>query len=699
VSNFIEFSNALSIENVSSNSLDEVFSDWETKRQVFKRPISMFLSPDEQLERNVLHTQLHPFIETVFRELNRDEQLEVLEKCYVFRKTLVVVEHDLKIFIEDAIPGFAISDGVQPTQAGPKDSGNIEVEIKNLKIDGSGALFLLLGGIGSGKTTFLYRFLNITCKDILGARTLAFRVDFLSAPGNQEDAEEFIFNSLLEQIRKPGTNQDVENRDNLLAAFQDIHNQKKILYGVDSKKAEEKFLEVIDKTQLDNKAYVPRLLRQQIKLGKTIIVVIDNVDQLSPSYQNHIFMIAQKLMREVGCIVIVALREESYYSAKSQKVLSAYNNSKFHIASPPLLYVLSKRLAYCRSLLEMQPENIRLKLRTQVTLDFEQIKDFLSIVEYSTLTRNRNIVRFIEYLSFGNMREALEMFSLFLYSGSTNVEKMLSIFKREGRYFVGFHEFARAVILGDRKYYKENESKVANLFERTAYKNNSHFTSLRLIHFLITRNTSYSSDGKGFVSIEELFQLFESIFQNTKDLSEMIIKLLRRQIVELDTKQNDNLINAKYIRVTSAGIYYYKYLVQAFAYLDLVLLDTPIEDDKVVNVIFGLSKELEKISDQRSCLEEKMNKRFERAEVFLDYLEKCENAELAMAHHRDDSTGITNQFVPRIRLQYDIEKKGILERITGKHDKEEKQFGENDTTDITDSADVEVIPGPWSDDA
>ena len=116
------------------------------------------------------------------------------------------------------------------------------------------------------------------------------------------------------------------------------------------------------------------------------------------------------------------------------------------------------------------------------------------------------------------MREALDMFATFLYSGATNVDKMLKIYDREGQYFVPFHEFAKSVILGDRRYYRDSVSKVINLFDCGKDRNSSHFTSLRLLRLLLAHINESSPEGRGFVSLEEVFGTFLDVFDNEHDL-------------------------------------------------------------------------------------------------------------------------------------------------------------------------------------
>src|SRR5947208_1786757 len=64
-----------------------------------------------------------------------------------------------------------------------------------------------------------------------------------------------------------------------------------------------------------------------------------------------------------------------------------------------------------------------------------------------------------------NMRLALDMFTLFMTSGATDVDKMLRIYHESGSYFVAFHEFVKSIMLAERRYYKDESSQIINIFE------------------------------------------------------------------------------------------------------------------------------------------------------------------------------------------------------------------------------------------
>ncbi len=174
----------------------------------------------------------------------------------------------------------------------------------------------------------------------------------------------------------------------------------------------------IERWMEDVPDYVSHLLRAVRRQGRGVVLCIDNVDQLPPAYQAEIFLFAQRLAQDLQSVTIVALREESYYSASIQRAFTAYNNRKFHIASPSFLTLLKYRMDFVEQLWQLSSNERKLRLRAVVSVDDPSIARFFNIVRQSIFEYNRNITRFIEALAFRNMREALEMFSTFLYSGA-----------------------------------------------------------------------------------------------------------------------------------------------------------------------------------------------------------------------------------------------------------------------------------------
>jgi hypothetical protein len=416
---------------------------------------------------------------------------------------------------------------------------------------------------------------------------------------------------------------------------------------------------------------------------------VDNVDQLSPAYQAQIFLLSQRVTRIVNSITVVSLREESYYTASVQKAFTAYTNRKFHIASPRFLSLISNRINYALSVLN-SPAQLESIVSNQISINRSDIVDYLKIISDSIFQQNRTIVKFIEAICFGNMRLALNMFTTFLASGATDVDKMLRIYRKTGAYHVAFHEFVKSIMLGERRYYKEIFSPIMNVFDCGLERNSSHFTSLRILHLLLGRRNESTPEGEGYVEISQASAIFEDFFDNREDFIRSINRLVARQLVEVNTRSTENIQGASHARATSAGWYYATRLSKSFPYLDLILQDCPFSDHQVATDLRDSVRHVDNLYDRE---EDKMNRiraRFDRVEKLLNYFEAEEKAEFVRLQLNKVVSPVTLQIVPEMRKEYLVQKEWIRNRLA----ENRERFAEEILIDLT-----ELETGFWAGEA
>jgi hypothetical protein len=255
------------------------------------------------------------------------------------------------------------------------------------------------------------------------------------------------------------------------------------------------------------------------------------------------------------------------------------------------------------------------------------------------------------------------MFSTFMTSGATDVDKMLNIYRRSGSYYVAFHEFVKSIMLSERRYYKDSASPILNLFDCSAERNSSHFSALRILRLLFQRRGDSTSEGQGYVDIGQLVGMSEDVFNNREDLVRTLNRLLARQLVEVNTRSNDSISGASHIRVTSSGWYYCRFLVMSFSYLDLVLQDTPLNDLSVENTLRSLVQQVDNLGDREEEKLSRMDVRFARVRAFLTYLQREEEKEAAL-FELSRSGGIWSEpFMPEIIKQAEREIEYIERRL------------------------------------
>jgi hypothetical protein len=674
ISDFTSFWNLLSYGAVTAGRLDAEFGVPHRVPRRLHRVIDRLFNADLPLQRNRLHAQLYPLIRLIFEDIAEQGQAEVLQRCYVHSRSLRVVAEDINTTITDTIPRFLRYQGAEPLLQNETSAGSFGTAVESGIAGYTGQLLLLLGGIGSGKTTFLKRYQRTVAAEILKEAAVWFHVDFLGAPLDPLDMEPFVWREILNQLRSRYDTPHLETRRNIKRIFKPeleaLHETALNQLAVESQAYDRAISPYLEKWQADLTKYVPLLLRlAKPRQDRGVVVFMDNVDQLAPEYQAQIFLLAQRVTRMIASTTVVALREESYYTASIQKTFTAYTSRKFHIASPHFRRLIGSRIEYALELLR-QNHGQSIDIQTGgIPLDVQSITNFLSIVEYSIFEYNENIARFIEAICFGNMRLALQMFTTFMTSGATDVDKMLSIYGREGSYYVAFHEFVKSIMLGDRSYYRESQSPIMNLFECGAEKNASHFTTLRILMVLLEHRGETNPEGRGYVETARVVSLLEDVFDNREAVIWTLDRLIRRELVETNTRSTSGVEGSSHIRVTSAGWYYARHLVREFSYLALVLQDTPFDDLEVQRELRESMYHVGNIGDREEDKLSRMEERFARVERFLDYLEAQEEEERTRYDLNHLDSILAERIVPKLRIAYERQSAWIGRRLRENREK------------------------------
>lgn len=332
-------------------------------------------------------------------------------------------------------------------------------------------------------------------------------------------------------------------------------------------------------------------------------------------------------------------------------------------------------------------------LRSGIPIDRTDIAEFLKIVETSIFQQNRNIARFIEALCFGNMRLALSMFSTFMTSGATDVDKMLNIYRRSGSYYVAFHEFVKSIMLSERRYYKDSASPILNLFDCGAERHSGHFSSLRIMRVLQLRRGESTNEGQGYVDIGQLVAMSEDVFDDRENLVRALNRLVVRQLVEVNTRSTDSIMGASHVRITSSGWYYCRYLVSSFSYIDLVLQDTPLNDSDTEKVLRSFVQQVDNLSDREEEKLARLEVRFARVRAFLEYLRSEEEHEATLYDLRISGGVWATPFMPVIISQIEREIEWIARRL-----KENRELFPEDIKVWSDESELEVPSGEHDED-
>jgi len=496
---------------------------------------------------------------------------------------------------------------------------------------------ILLGDVGSGKSTFIERLIHVDAKEVLG-ESISLYVDF-GASSTLKSLSEHVLDACVGQLREKYDT----NVMGLKFAESALKNELRLfdespegsLKNVDELDYQKSRIQFLQRELSDRSNYLRRAF-EWIKTSwrRQLVVFLDNVDQRSGQDQNEVFLIANELARTWPATVFVALRPETFYTSEREGAISGYHPRVFTISPPRTDIMLRLRIDF--ALKQLRDSGRLNSFPTGIQVDSETLELFLQTLS-DNLKANDPFVRVVDNLAGGNMRMALQFVTDFVGSGHINTQKIIEVQKQTGRYTIPDHEFLRSIMFGDNKYYDPNSSPVPNLFRLTRRDPKEHFIlPLCLAH--IQKAGELDTD-HGYVPAAEIYRYLQTLGYEALQVVECLDYALRFRLID-STRKYGRAAHDEVFRITTVGAYSYKILIDKFTYLDAVSVDISILDDDVranVRDVFDLRQ------------------RVDRADVLLNYLDDqwayVPNSpdwswELASSTLRADITKVRNRLLP-----------------------------------------------------
>lgn len=471
---------------------------------------------------------------------------------------------------------------------------------------------VLIGDVGVGKTSFVKNLIYVEAKEAL-KNSLYVYIDLGSKAAMARSLKTYVLNEIETQLLDR-YKVDVREYIFLKGVYaSDISRFSSSLWGLKKESNpdvyESKLIEMLEE-KISNKD--EHLKRSFFHLSNArrqqVIVFLDNADQRDFDIQQEAFIISQELAKDWNAFVFVSVRPQTFYKSKRSGALTAYPHKVFTISPPRIDLVVEKRLQFA---LDMAEGRLPIELYEYVKLNSRSLAIFLKVLIRS-LSENKDINEFLVNITGGNVRAVLELVTGFIGNPGVDSEKVIKEIEEGREYLIPIHEFIKSALFGDYFYYHSDISIAFNLFDVSSPDQNEHFLCPMILSYLNIDGAHKDNDG---------FCKFPSVLlemQNASFIQHQIEAALRRltnkKLVEASQRvtfeeDESGLVGEipESFRITSVGAYHLLKWMNAFSYLDAILVDTPIFDVEAGNKI------LEKI--EFSGIEE----RYRRAVLFRDY--------------------------------------------------------------------------------
>jgi Cdc6-like AAA superfamily ATPase len=591
---FIEFHNNLSKESIIDNGGFAFYSE-ELISPSYKI-VSTLIDREKEIVRNNISAEIAPLIEFVFGEIFQEEEqdnIEFFKECFISNEEIKKNRTEIERLFGDNAPDLS---EVIPAKNTDSVVSQIESEIASVPIfakeTSAPKPIIIVGSKGSGKTTFInYLFKSRISEKVLSNHPYVY-IDFRRYFNQDKSIDtEKIAEDVLEYLYENYSDLQLHSTNVLKRVyFREIKRNNESIWDDLLKDSSEKeykrklneFFENKSKNRLEHLEFLSKYLIRERRIR--LLLIFDNADQFDSKLQERVFLLANSLNRKANCGVIVSLREGYYYKWRNSPPFDAFESNVYHITAPRYNEVLQKRINYTLSKLEFAGKTSGLSSQGfKIELDNQSIYEFLFGLKNSLFSEeNSQMIDFLNYSSFPNIREGLRLFKLFLVSGYTDVSEYIMRVRysqKEKRVYIPIHEFFKTMGLNNKLYYNHETSIIPNLFYPVE-GSNDHFLEIWILKYLQKQLESGGNATK-YIQVSQILTFFINIGYKLSILNLSLIELLKRELIETDDLISDiewEILSAKDFNLclSAKGDYYLKNAKNRFHYHDLVLQDTPI---------------------------------------------------------------------------------------------------------------------------
>ncbi len=404
--NFELFWEILYKPHVDTGSLESSFAEINIKEADFVQiPSTKFGQLQWQKKEDVI---LREFYDFFFDEIIDVGRRNMLEKCFVADSRLNQFQGELNRALRDTTPAYL-------PEALDIDPGEGERLVSRSSGDRKGRVVIVTGSVGCGKSTFVTREL-VRARHEQDRGLLALKVDLIDEVESQNSDIQSVLWKYIDREWHT-TCPDAYHNEMLRKIFgRELANLRKgpyeSVFDQDESELRRQEAQLLDKLLNDPEVYFKKCWEHYRGRGIGVVVFLDNVDRASEAFQKQVYNFTHKLARETGATVIVTMRELTFFRGREAGFLDVRSEATvFHLRSPNLEQLLSKRIAYIEQHIDRDHRLSEWKRTRDWTTFYQQILVYSQTLKSVFLvnSQGRELLALLGSVAWHNVRLFLEI--------------------------------------------------------------------------------------------------------------------------------------------------------------------------------------------------------------------------------------------------------------------------------------------------
>lgn len=609
--NLEDFSNLLSRESVIDGSLEKELLG-RTTDQIEVRRLKTFFKNKNAKPVNPIYPLIEEAVLSAFSDVNIESDIELLSRCYVQNAERIKFDKRISMHLNKSEPLFD-SHPKRPLRR--KENSAMDQEILKSHKRVRPLAILLLGSVGSGKTTFLNYTRNISAADYFSKKKSQeyphwIEVDFRDYSRNQIPSS-FIYSKIFDYLKTDDYFRDFNRsiRSAYKNDIQALRDGPMHLIAQDSEKFDEYVSNLIAEEFKKITPYVDKLVKHAAS-RVPIFLIADNVDQIEDeATESDIFAESIALSNKLGLNLIISMRESTYVKHRHTPTFDAFDFDPFQIEPPEIPAVLSRRFKVVNEMLKGKPGEFDAENGAHIKAD--DLSAFTELIQESVL--GTEIGNRIEVLANHDIRLALRMTREFLARGYTDPAKALRVHKEKGQYVLPKQEAFKSILLGNQPVYSEEYSVIGNPFDSRLGKTKEQLMRLYILSMMVKVSSESSSE---YVDTQYILSNMNSIGFSEQDVSSVLTDLCDLRFIHTSSHTKADSQSSFY--ASRLGGYLIRDLIVDMTFLEQVMMDTFIASNKIWN---DLRKITDDIFSEKNIVQ-RLKLRISRARKFYTYMQE-----------------------------------------------------------------------------
>lgn len=650
---------------ISINKLEEIalkFSQ-ELHPQYFKKPRKLIGGPalqNEEIGQNSFGMTITADFGSIFNPTTTEERAFIVKNGYIASRRRERYVDPIDRVIRAAKPpsvteSIEIEDTSKPKEIIDKFKNAKPLEQK---------ILLLIGSVGSGKSTFIDYLQEVSIPREVIATTVWCRLNMNTAPVSPNEIYNWLRKGIIKGCKEAYKEIDFDNLDVIKSLYSvEINKFNKgvgqLYRETDQKTYNLKLAEIIQEAQFDlQKSTLAHIRFCCGERNKLLIIVLDNCDKRLRDEQLLMFEAAHWLQSQFRALVILPLREETYDNHRDQPPLdTALKDLVFRIEPPMFQPVLVKRVQLAlNEMMKMGGGKLHYDLPNGFKVEYPASEQgfYLSSILKSIFEHDRYVRRMIVGLSGRNMRRALEIFLEFCNSGYIAEDQIFKIRQSEGKHVLPLYLVARVLLRLNRRFYDSDHSYIKNVFgcnQQDPIPN--HFTRLMILRWLFNKFGSPGTNGlKGYYPKKVIKNELSPFGISSDILDREIEYLLKADCIIAEDLRTESISEEDLIKIAPAGFVHIDSL-GSVEYLAAVAEDTWFSEEKIAEKIAGrisrteshfhIQNTVDNARDLIGYLSEILKKSFPSPNSFLEENNYKELIDLSLAQESIERVQLTQQ--------------------------------------------------------